>query len=44
MDDKGVPKGDARIGFAKQESVETAVAMLDGSYFKADSQIKVEPA
>jgi HIV Tat-specific factor 1 len=28
-DEHGVPKGDARIGFAKPESVETAIQMLD---------------
>ena len=43
-DDHGIPKGDARLGFAKLESVETAVAMLDGSYFRPENQISVKQA
>ena len=35
------PKGDARIGFAKVESVSTAVEMLDGAYLRPDVTIKV---
>ncbi len=29
-DDQGIPKGDARIGYAMIESVEMAIEMLDG--------------
>lgn len=40
-DESGTPKGDARIGFAKIESVETAISMLDQSYFRPDFKIEV---
>jgi HIV Tat-specific factor 1 len=38
------PKGDARIGFAKVESVTTALEMLDGAYLRPDVVIKVSQA
>ena len=40
----GVPKGDARIGYAMIESVEMAIDMLDGTEIRPGWKISVEQA
>lgn len=44
MDEDGQPKGDARIGFAKEESVSLAIEMMDNSFFCQDHKIIVTEA
>lgn len=43
-DDDGVPKGDARIGFAMIESIDTAIEMLHDSEFRPGFRISVQQA
>ena len=43
-DNDGKPKGDARIGFTKEESVGLAIEMVDNSYFCQDHKINVTEA
>ena len=40
-DDNGIPKGDARIGFAKVESVDTACDILNESEIRSGFKISV---
>jgi HIV Tat-specific factor 1 len=40
-DEEGVPKGDARIGFAMIESVDTAIDMLNETEIKPGYKISV---
>lgn len=42
--EKGELKGDARIGFAQPESVDTAIQMLDQSHFRENVVINVKQA
>lgn len=39
--ENGKPKGDARIGFIKIESVETAISMLNKTFIRPDHMIEV---
>eukprot|EP00347_Sterkiella_histriomuscorum_P022714 403337435 len=43
-DDEGVPKGDARIGYAMVESVDMAIDMLNDTEFKPGYKISVQMA
>ncbi len=43
-DEAGVPKGDARIGYAMMESVDMAIDMLNESEFRPGQKISVAPA
>jgi len=43
-DEEGKPKGDARIGYLKEESVHMALDMLNDSEFRVGYPIKVEQA
>ncbi|CDW88320.1 rna binding domain protein [Stylonychia lemnae] len=43
-DSDGNPKGDARIGFAMVESLDTAIAMLNDTEFLPGFKITVQPA
>lgn len=40
----GLPKGDALVSFANQESVELAVSMLSGKELRPGCELSVEPA
>ena len=40
-DEEGIPKGDARIGYAMVESVEMAIEMLNASEFRPGCTISV---
>lgn len=42
--DTGKPKGDARIGFSKIESVETAISMLNKTFIRPENLIEVTQA
>jgi HIV Tat-specific factor 1 len=43
-DESGVPKGDARIGYAMEESVEMAIDMLNDTEIRPGHKIRVSLA
>lgn len=43
-DENGIPKGDARIGYAMIESVDMALDMLNDTEFRPGHRITVEQA
>ena len=43
-DENGIPKGDARIGYAMEESVEMAIEMLNDTEIRPGCRISVEVA
>jgi HIV Tat-specific factor 1 len=44
LDSKGIPKGDALISYAKEESIDLAMDILNGRDFRPGKKITIEKA